>query len=358
MKAFIDKCEDYESCQNVIEEAFSELGGIDKFVSSGETILLKPNLLQGSEPSESIVTHPDFVIGVIKALEEKNIDIIVGDSPGGPMSERRMKKVYDKSGYLRIEDETNARLNYDTETKVLKHDGRVKKSFKFLKVAHEVDGIINLPKLKTHSLTVFTGAVKNHFGLINGLTKSAYHGQFKKLNDFGKVLLDISDAAETRVSLMDGIWGMEGNGPSSGAPINLQAIIGAEDPLVCDHAACKTVGIPTKKVPTLLESDYEEEEIKYLNRPPSFFETDIDYPSGGSTPWWAPDILADLFSNFYLDRPTLEKEKCIQCWKCEEICPNDAIKMKSYGPKISWFNCIRCYCCAEVCPKDALRVEE
>ncbi len=358
MDVFIDKCKGYRDADEVIQEAFTALGGVDKFVEDGEKILLNPNLLKGSPPENAVATHPEFIIAVIKVLEQKNIDILVGDSPAGPMSERRLKKFYEKAGWSRIEEETTAELNYNTEMKIEKNeDTETKKNFNFIEITDEVDGIINLPKLKTHSLTVFTGAVKNLFGLIHGLTKAANHGQFQQLDQFGKLLLDINDTVDTRLTLMDGILAMEGNGPSGGEPIRVNSIIVSENPIACDYAACKLTGIPIQKVPTLVEEDRYFDSIEYLKRKPSSFEIDFDYPSGGTVPWRGPNFIVDLFSNFFLDRPELDKEKCIKCWRCEEICPEDAIKRKKYGPKISWWKCIRCYSCTEVCPKEALRRE-
>ncbi len=359
MEVFIDKCTDYKDTYEVIEEAFSTLGGIDDFIKDGETILVKPNLLKGSPPKEAVATHPDFIISVIKNLEKKDVDIIVGDSPAGRMSPKKLRKHYEKRDWLRIEDETSARLNYDVR-QIRKNfpAGRVKKSFDMLKLAQDVDGIINLPKLKTHSLTVFTGAVKNQYGLVHGLSKAAYHGQFLKLNEFGRMLLDVNGSIKSRISIMDGILGMEGNGPSGGKPVSLNSILASKDPIACDYAACKMVGIPMQKVPTLIESDMDFDSIEYPKRRPSSFERDIEYPTGGSQHVRVPNFLANLFSNLYLDRPKLQKEKCVKCWECEEICPKDAISRKDHGPKISWWTCIRCYCCAEGCPEEALVIEQ
>ncbi|MBS3781073.1 MAG: DUF362 domain-containing protein [Candidatus Thermoplasmatota archaeon] len=356
MEVFINRCTSYDECYEVVEDAFEELGGISNFVKDGETILVNPNLLKGSSPDKAVVTHPDFIIAVVRVLEKKDVDIIVGDSPAGRMTEKKLEDQYEKSGWKKIESETNARLNYDVgSTKRDISTGSTKKTFDILSLVEEVDGIINLPKLKTHSLTVFTGAVKNKYGLVHGLTKAAYHGQFTRLNQFGKMLLDVNEAVDTRLTVMDGIIGMEGDGPSGGEPVELDCVIASEDPLAVDYAACKLTGIPPQKVPTILEMEFDFEEIEYLNRHPNSFERDIDYPSGGSTPYRVPNILTGLFANFYLDRPELNEEKCIKCWECQEACPKDAITGKSYGPKISWWKCIRCYCCAETCPEEALK---
>ncbi|MFW6072255.1 MAG: DUF362 domain-containing protein [Thermoplasmatota archaeon] len=357
MKVFMDRCNDYSESERVIRDAFEKLGGIDSFVKDGEKILVNPNLLQGAIPERAVTTHPDFIIAVVKILEEKDVDIIVGDSPGGPMSERRLEKAYKKSGWDRVEKETSAELMYNTGEETTSHPGgTIKKSFSTIEIFSEIDGVINLPKLKTHNLTVFTGAVKNTFGIVHGMTKSAYHGTFKGLTDFSDMLLDVYSMVSPRISIMDGIWSMEGSGPASGEGVQTDMILASRNGIALDHAACKAVGIPIQKVETIVQSDMDPNEIEYVKLIPNDFNYSFNYPKGGTTTWWAPDILTGLLANFYLDRPTLDKEKCIKCAKCMDICPKNAITMEKYGPKISWWKCIRCYCCAEICPVEALNV--
>ena len=291
----------------------------------------------------------------MELLEEYGVDVIVGDSPGGPMSKGRLEKFYRKAEWDRVEDETDASLNYNTDDVTVRiPEGRVIKSVDALSVLTEVDGVLNLPKLKTHNLTVFTGAVKNNYGMVYGLTKSAYHGSFRGQKSFSNLLLDIHDMVNPRISIMDGILGMQGAGPASGDPINLGLVLASENAVACDIAACRSVGIPINKVPTIKLSVITEDEIEYVHMKPGDIGKKINYPEGGSTPWWAPDFLANLLSNFYRDRPVLDKDRCVRCAECLDVCPSDAIRMKNYGPKISWLNCIRCYCCTEACPYEAL----
>lgn len=358
MEVFIDKCEDYKNVEKTIESAFKSLGGVDNFVEKGEKILLNPNLLKGSAPENAVTTHPDFIKAIINILEKRDVDIIVGDSPAGRMTEKKLKKKYRQSGWLDIEYDTSANLNYNLDMINKKlNDGKVKKSFNLMKIVEEVDGIINIPKLKTHTLTIFSGAVKNQYGLVHGLTKAAYHGKFQKLNQFSRMLLDVNDLVKTRISIMDGLLAMEGNGPSGGDPVNLNSVIASPDPVACDWVACKLAGIPPQKVATLTESDIDDDQIEYTNRKPSTFDKEIDHPSGGKSPARIPEWMTGLLANFYLDRPILHKDSCVKCWECEDVCPEDAISRKSYGPKISWWSCIRCYCCTEACPNEALKVE-
>lgn len=357
MEVYIGECSSYSDCVDVIEHAFLTLGGTDKFVGEGETILVKPNLLKGATSEKAVTTHPDFIIAVVKTLEKEGAHVIVGDSPGGTLSDRSLRRHYEKAGWDRIEEETGARLNYDiTEKRVSLPDGRILKSIPVLSVVDDVDGVVNLPKLKTHSLTVFTGAVKNLYGVVPGLTKSAFHGQYRGIERFSKVLLDVKDVVNTRISIMDGILGMEGAGPSNGQPIDLNMVLASESEVCLDISACLSVGIPPRKVTTIKELD-DVPEITYPNLTPKYFDYKMDYPEGGSTPWWAPESLGGVLSNLYLKRPKLDELSCDHCGKCNEICPQDAIKQTKSGPKISWWKCMRCYCCAEVCPNDALTVE-
>jgi len=353
MKVFLERCESYKDVKPVIEKGFESLGGIDNFVREGETLLLKPNLLRGADPKKVVNTHPDFIIAVIKILEEKNVDILVGDSPGGPMKKSLLKRAYSNAKWDRIEEETDARLNYDTSKYPIDFPpGDVLKSIDTVGFIHDVDGIINLPKLKTHMFTVYTGAVKNMFGCVHGLSKSAYHAQFRSLKDFGKMLNDVNNSLNPRISIMDGIYGMQGSGPSGGDPVKLDLLAMSSSSSALDEAVCRSVGIPIKKVKTI----EHDEGITYPRLNPDDSGKNIDYPKGGTTPWYIPSALTNFFYKLLNKRPNLYQNRCIKCAKCEEICPKDAITMNPYA-EISWNDCIRCYCCAEICPEDALRKE-
>lgn len=358
MEVFIGHCKDYSQVKQAIERGFEKLGGLDQFVKTGETLLVNPNLLQGADPEKAITTHPEFIKAVVELLQDEGVSVIIGDSSGGRMTESNLRKNYEKSGWDWVAEETGAKLSYETGSTSLNFsDGRIIKNINAWKVLDEVDGVINLPKLKTHNLTVYTGAVKNIYGMVHGLTKAAYHGQYRNVEKFSQLLMDVHDAVRPRLTVMDGILGMEGKGPASGDPVNLGTMFISEDSYACDVAACRSVGIPLEKVLTVKHARIDPDLVRYPNLSPDDIKKNIEYPEGGSTPWYIPDFLGGFLANFYLDRPVLDEEKCIRCGECEKICSQDAIIMMDYGPKISWFKCIRCYCCTEVCPEEALNTE-
>ncbi len=343
----VRRCGDYQNVQGSVKSIFLPF---KKLTFSGGTALVKPNLLKGAPPEKAVTTHPEFIIAVIRELEDAGMKVIVGDSPGGPSSKKFLKRCYEKSIWTRIPEETDAVLNYDLSySHVPLPEGRVLKSVPVMNVCNDADLVVNLPKLKTHSLTVFTGAVKNTYGMVPGLMKSAFHGQYKGMKTFNRMLLDVHDAVSPDISIMDGIVGMEGKGPAGGDPVKLSIILASTDAPALDYMACKAVGIDTSKVPLFREVKLSD--IDVVGELPS--EVNVNYPEGGSTPWWLPETFGGVMANLYMKRPNLYADKCISCGECMRICPEDAIKMNQY-PKISWWKCIRCYCCAEICPEDAL----
>ena len=106
----------------------------------------------------------------------------------------------------------------------------------------DCDGLINLPKMKTHQLTRITGAVKNLFGCIPGKRKALYHVQFPDVDVFSRLLVQLNLTVRPRLHVMDGIIAMEGNGPVGGTPVDMRVAMASLDPLAMDTLATKIMG--------------------------------------------------------------------------------------------------------------------
>ena len=113
-------------CKSLIKP----LGGITKYISKGEKVLLKTNLLNASEPDRSIVTNPIFIKKIALEILNNNAIPYIGDSPSGPFTKRRLEKVYLKSGLIKLSNEIGIDLNYNTKSqKILIPKGkRLKKA--------------------------------------------------------------------------------------------------------------------------------------------------------------------------------------------------------------------------------------
>ncbi|MFW6271188.1 MAG: DUF362 domain-containing protein, partial [Bacillota bacterium] len=152
----VKKCDNYQEQEinNKLNALIKELGGIDNIISPGEKVLLKVNLIRGAVPEDAVTTHPVVVKEMADILKKAGAEVIVGDSPGGRFTQKKLKKIYNISGLTEIAQEKGIRLNYDTTfQKQTYKKGKIKKSFIVGNYINKVDKIINMPKLKTHGLT-------------------------------------------------------------------------------------------------------------------------------------------------------------------------------------------------------------
>ena len=111
--------------------------------------------------------------------------------------------------------------------------------------------LFNLPKFKTHTAGIYTGAVKNVFGLIPGLKKAVYHKLLPDPKNFGSMLVDIHENCKISLHIMDGITAMQGEGPTAGDVYNGHKILISTDPLALDTVATKMIGLDIVDIPIL-----------------------------------------------------------------------------------------------------------
>ena len=119
----------------------------------------------------------------------------------------------------------------------------------------EADAVLSLCKLKTHFFMTFTGGVKNMFGAVPGFAKPGYHAKLADPERFGDMLLDIAGMIRPRLTLMDAILALEGDGPgTAGRPRHVGALLASRDPVALDVVACGIAGIVPLSVPTLAQA--------------------------------------------------------------------------------------------------------
>jgi uncharacterized protein (DUF362 family)/Pyruvate/2-oxoacid:ferredoxin oxidoreductase delta subunit len=357
---------DYNEVYHALGDTIDALGGFDKYLSVGSTVLLKVNLLMKRRPEEATTTHPVFVKALAAHLVEAGIKVVIGDSPGGPYNEKALKGIYDVCGYSDLVGE-NIVLNDNYESaKMTCDDALMMKHLEVIDVLNTVDAVISVSKLKTHGMTKFTGAVKNMYGTIPGLKKAEYHYTLPNIVDFSNMLVDVAVNANPVLSFMDGIVGMEGAGPSGGEPREIGIVLASESPYHLDVVACQTVGIEPKSVPTIerclergiLKEGFQDIEM-VLEEYQKYLISDFDIPSihgvgllDNKVPKWL-DAIVDYIIK---PKPVIKKEKCVGCGECALCCPAKTIDMIDGKPKIHLKPCIRCFCCQELCPVKAIDV--
>lgn len=371
---FAVRCQDYESVGQKINELIDMMGGIDKFVSAGETIILKPNLLTIAAPEKAVSTHPAVVAAVGKIVKKTGTKAIIADSPGSGLANTKKiyKRLYDTCGMSRAAGEAGIELNWETGFhNVSFPEGKLTKRFEVITPVTKADGIINLCKLKTHSFMAMTGAVKNIFGVICGYSKPGYHAKLQDTARFAGMLLDLAAYISPRLSIMEAVIGMEGNGPHAGPPKPVGLLLGSVEPLAIDVVAGEIMGLPKENNPVLVEAekrglaptkiediDLQGIDIKEL-RVPDFKlpETFITGSGLGKMPRFVSRLAEAIFKRGATLKPEIQKDRCIACGQCQKACPMKVITIKKgkYA-KIDYKECIRCYCCHEMCPEKAIEL--
>jgi ferredoxin len=200
---------------------------------------------------------------------------------------------------------------------------------------------------------IMTLATKIMFGAAPGLLKARYHAQYMKQPDFADMLLDILSIVPPHLVIMDGIMGMQGDGPMSGEPVRLDTILASDHPIAIDLAVCEMLSIEPMGIPVLKKANIRKlwpEQITYpLLSPEQVRNHDFILPST------AGYLLSE--EKTALKSPVITKD-CVSCGECVEICPKNAITIKTKKAHIDYSKCIRCYCCHEVCTYRAISLND
>jgi uncharacterized protein (DUF362 family)/Pyruvate/2-oxoacid:ferredoxin oxidoreductase delta subunit len=374
-KVSLIRCPSYEEKQlhDAIQRALALLGGIQQFITPQSRVLVKVNQLPPPSPPErGIVTHPAFVEQVLVILRESGIkvtvrvgdDIDVISTREGERTDLSACDGFAVSGLRQVCRKLGVELLSFRE-EGFKHvsipQGRVLKETHMARAVLEADVVINLPKFKTHSLAVFTGAVKNIYGCIPQGLRIRYHAQFQGEERFNALLTDLFSVVRPQLNIMDAVVGMEGEGPANGDTRNIGLILASPDAVALDRVALAVAGIDPDQVYHLKDAArrglgvYQLPNIRILGEQlenvqiPNF---KTSRTSLSVIKKWVPDFLFEAVCRQFGARPRVIAAKCRSCGACEAACPAGAIKLdpSSGGvARIDSQRCIACMCCHEAC---------
>lgn len=358
----IVQCHDYDQkvVDVAIDQSLANIGGLEQFIKKGIRVHIKPNLLTAKSPEKAATTHPSVVKSIVNRVMELGGEVTIGDSPAG--ISRPIEEYWRITGLEEVAQKTGAKL-VKLEKKGVKEISVNGKSYFIASAVTEADVVINVCKLKTHNLTLYTGAIKNMFGSIPGFKKSEFHKQAPKVEGFSEIIVDIFSAVRPQLNIMDAVEIMEGNGPSAGKPKHLGLILASQDAVALDTIAATIVGFDDGEILTT-EKAYQRGlgEIKLhkiiiqgepLNR---FRDLQIALPSNGFQRY-IPASVIKMLGKLVWVRPKPDEGLCKRCSACIANCPTQAMSPKDGFPVIDYNKCISCFCCDEVCPHDAINQE-
>ena len=259
---------DVQTLEQQLRNLLTPLGGMAAYVNPGQRVLLKPNLLTGARPTKECTTRPELVYCVAKLVKEVGGHPFLGDSPAFG-SAHGVAKANGLLQWARKLDVPIVELHgkrYGLEDSNFDH-------LLLSKEAMETDVVINLPKVKSHVQLTLTLGVKNLFGCVPGKMKAWWHMEAgKDRQRFAQMLVKTAEAIDPDLTILDGIIGHEGNGPSGGEPRRLGVLGASANVYALDRAMADVLQVPPDHIPTIKASQdlgLCPEQIKFVLRSPS-----------------------------------------------------------------------------------------
>ena len=364
---------DEEKVYTLLKQGLYLVGGVETLIPKDAKILLKPNLLKRAEVEKAVITHPVVVGAFARILRENGYEqIVLADSCGHGTTQAVIRGT-GMDTYL--EKYQIPAIDYSEGIKVDYPQGIQAKEFILPKELLEQNCVISLSKMKTHALERITGAVKNSYGFVYGFHKAKGHTQYPSADSFARMLIDLNKCVAPKLYVMDGIVAMEGNGPGSGDPVQMNVMLMSTDPVALDSVFSRLVYLKPEMVPTNYHGEkmglgtWKEEEITLLTPDGEISMSEavkrygnpqfnVDRTEGRKNIWTRMAGALNIFQK----KPYIENDKCVHCGICVQSCPVpgkavDFRKGKDKPPVYDYKKCIRCFCCQEMCPKKAIQVK-
>ncbi len=374
----LDRVERYDVdfIERVLRRQLEKLDAVTMF--KDKRVVIKPNMVMKKSPEAAATTHPVILEAVIRILKENAADIVIAESPGGLYTPQTLSSAYKGCGLYEVAEKYGVTLNFDTSSRSIPAPlAKTSKMFDIISPILDADVIVNLAKLKSHSLTGYSGAVKNYFGTVPGVTKFEMHARFPDYNDFSSMLVDLCEMLQNEkptFNILDGILAMEGNGPTGGEPRKVGCLISGVNPFTVDivgTAIIKTEGIimleegvrrgycPGRAEDVVLICDEAIGNFTVED----FAKPDTKRKGGSSLLGKLPTMFGGRLNSWFQPRPVINKKLCVGCGECERSCPKHTIEIRKNreGKKQAYIideACIKCYCCQELCPLKAVKIKK
>lgn len=213
----------------MVKQALEAMGGISRFISRGDKVVLKPNMSWDRSPQQAVNTNPEVVAEVVRlCLEAGAREVRIFDNT---LNEPR--RCYKRSGIQEAAEEAGARVEFIFERKFKKvafDEGELIRSWEIYQDVLDCDKLINIPIAKHHSISGVSLSMKNLMGVIGG-----NRGQFHR--DFDTKIVDLSTRVKPDLIILDAYRMLLRNGPTGGSLADVatpKTIAAGTDPVAID----------------------------------------------------------------------------------------------------------------------------
>jgi uncharacterized protein (DUF362 family) len=196
-----------EEARRLTRQAIEALGGMNRFVSRGNIVWVKPNIGWDRRPEQAATTNPDVIATLVEMCYRAGAKkVLLSDNPCNPA-----RLSFPRSGIQQAAEKAGAEVTFLDERKFKKMsiNGKVLKEWEVYQDTVEADLLINVPIVKNHDLSLATLGMKNLMGVIGG-PRNRLH------QDLGGTLVDLAAFLKPRLVVLDAIRVLTANGPVGG----------------------------------------------------------------------------------------------------------------------------------------------